>query len=151
MASCVSVSLHARASADESMGMRGYVRAPGKTSGQLRVGQGQGKTLAQVKATYTSESSIHPSIHPWMLWMNPNLRSWLGQVVFLLANFCTLVTKNQVKNQLKFWNIVLPFFWLESIQKNWGKFWFLMNCDHFANYFTIKSVFHKSRGFSSSH
>ncbi len=64
MASCVSVSLHARASADESMGMRGYVRAPGKTSGQLRVGQGQGKTLAQVKATYTSESSIHPSIHP---------------------------------------------------------------------------------------
>lgn len=64
MASCVSVSLHARASADESMGMRGYVRAPGKTSGQLRVGQVQGKTLAQKKATNTSESSIHPSTHP---------------------------------------------------------------------------------------
>jgi len=66
MASCVSVSLHARASADESMGMRGYVRAPGKTSGQLRVGQVQGKTLAQKKATNTSESSTHPSTHPSM-------------------------------------------------------------------------------------
>lgn len=111
MASCVSVSLHARASADESMGMRGYVRASGKTSGQLRVGQVQGKTLAQVKATYTSESFIHPSTHhPWMLGMNPHLRSWLGQVVLFLANFCTLVTKNKVKNQLKFWNILLPFF-----------------------------------------
>lgn len=87
MASCVSVSLHARASADESMGMHGYVRAPGKTSGQLRIGQGQGKTLAQVKAKYTSESSIHPSIHPhihpWMLWMNPHLQAMVGSSGFI--------------------------------------------------------------------
>jgi hypothetical protein len=116
MASCVSVSLHARASADESMGMRGHVRAPSKTSGQLRVGQGQGKTLAQVKATYTSESSIHP----WKLWMNPHLRSWLGQVVLFLANFCTLVAKNEVKS-IKILKYSIAFYCLESIQKKLRK------------------------------
>lgn len=82
MASCVSVSLHARASADESMGMRGYVRAPGKTSGQLRVGQGQGKTLAQVEATYTSESSIHPSIHECCEWIRTSGHGWVKWFFF---------------------------------------------------------------------
>jgi hypothetical protein len=97
MASCVSVSLHARASADESMGMRGYMRAPGKTSGQLRVGQGQGKTLAQVKAKHTRAN------HPSMNVVDESApQVMVGSSGFIFSEFLHPVTKNQVKNQLKF-------------------------------------------------